>query len=45
MIRSLNKFQEILIMSRFTRRQVVLGGKIGNTMVWEHSSNGDVVHP
>lgn len=44
MIGSQDIFQEILIMSRFTRRQVELGGKIGNTAIWEHRSTGDVVH-
>lgn len=40
MIRSLDIFQEILIMRRFTRRQAELGGKIGNTVM----CTGDVVH-
>lgn len=39
MIRSLDIFQEILIMNRFPRKQADLGGKIGNAVM----CTGDVV--
>lgn len=40
MIRSLDIFQEILIMRRFTRKQAELGGKIENAVM----CTGDAVN-